>query len=284
MSQNAVIHIGVHWILGSYVNCDCRSQVGWSNWAVSGNYCCSGQSEGEVSLRRLKNNFSQRCKTHRAAGLRWHSSGDVLRFAQVDMGKDCGVHPSPSPTLLSDPHGKKAQALRGVTHLPATDVYFQKATEWYCHRLAVQQLPLPTDVHPSHLAVGEMHSNPHWREFPSSPTAAAQLCSTSSTGCCLQVAQRAAALSEVHMCKSQSAWSPQRNLIKENTQPCWFCSAARSFLFALHKSQASRFGPVFPNLFWTRKYWNRDLRRHWGSISHWRICFALQLLRLLLRS
>lgn len=98
MSQNAMIHIGVHWILGSYVNWDCRSQVGWSIWAVSGNYC-SGQSEGEVSLRRLKNNFGQRCKTRRAVGLRWHSSSDVLRFAQVDVGKDCGVHPSHHPHL-----------------------------------------------------------------------------------------------------------------------------------------------------------------------------------------
>lgn len=103
-------------------------------------------------------------------------------------------------------------------------------------------------------------------------------------GTVLTVAQRAAALSEIHVCKSQSAWSPQRNLIKENAQPCWFCSVARSFLFALHKSQASRFGPVFPNLFWTRKCWNRDLRRHWGSMPRWRICFALQLLRLLLGS
>lgn len=143
---------------------------------------------------------------------------------------------------------------------------------------------VPIDVHLSHLAVGEIHSNSHWRELSCCPAAAAQLCITSSMGWCLQVAQRAAALSEVHMHKSQSAWSPQRNLIKENIQPCWFCSAARSFLFALHKSQASRFGPIFPNLFSTRKYWNRDLRRHWGSIPHWRICFALQLLRLLLES
>lgn len=77
---------------------------------------------------------------------------------------------------------------------------------------------------------------------------------------------------------------PQRNLIKENTWPCWFCPAARSILFALHKSQASRFGPIFPNLFWTIKDWNRDLRRHRGSMPHWRICFVLRLLRLLLES
>lgn len=85
----------------------------------------------------------------------------MLRFAQVDVGKDCGVHPCPSPTLLSNPHGKEAQALQGVTHLPATDVYLQKGTEWYCHWLALQQVPLPIDVHPSNLAVEEMHSNPH---------------------------------------------------------------------------------------------------------------------------
>lgn len=67
--------------------------------------------QGEIRLRKPKNNFSPRCKTCRAMGLRCHNSGDVLRFAQADVGKGCGVHPSPSPTLLANPRGKEAQAL-----------------------------------------------------------------------------------------------------------------------------------------------------------------------------
>lgn len=75
---------------------------------MSGNYCCSGQSEGEVSLRRLKNNFSPRCKTCRAVGLCRHNSSDVLRFAQVDAGKDWGrilpLHPHFCLTHMASRH------------------------------------------------------------------------------------------------------------------------------------------------------------------------------------
>lgn len=163
--------------------------------------------------------------------------------------------------------------------------------DWYFHCLAVQQFPsavqqslLTVDMHASPLAAGKTHSDPTKVSFPAVLLLLAQPCIISSMGCCLWVTQMAAELSDIRMYKTQSAWSPQRNLIKENTQPCWFCSVARSFLFALHKSQASSFGPISPNLFWTREDWNRDLRRQWGSMPHWRICFVLQLLRLLLKS
>lgn len=122
----------------------------------------------------------------------------------------------------------------------------QKARDCYFYHLAVQQSLLPTDV-PSQW--GKYCSNPQQSEFLDGPAATALLCITSSMGWSWWITQMAAELSEIRTCKTQSAWSPQRNLIKENTQPYWFCSAARSFLFALHKSQASRLGPIFPYLF-----------------------------------
>lgn len=146
--------------------------------------CCSGQNRGQVSLRRPKNYFSQRCKTCRAVGLCPDCSGDRAEARTDRRGK--GQWGASFPLTHAPAQTMRQSGTSPVgSHPPlAVDVYLQKATDWYFHCLAVQQLPSVIVVHASDLAVGKTHSDPHRSEFPGSPAAAAQLCITSSAGWC----------------------------------------------------------------------------------------------------
>lgn len=62
-----------------------------------------GKAKGKLVWGDWKATLVRGC---RAMGLCRHRSIDALRFAQVDVGKDCGVHPSPSATALSNWCGK----------------------------------------------------------------------------------------------------------------------------------------------------------------------------------
>lgn len=75
-----------HWCaLDSWVVCKLRlPQSGWLKHLSGVRQLLFRAKRRGSSLRRLKNNFSQRCKTCRAAGLHWHNSGDC---AEVCTGE-----------------------------------------------------------------------------------------------------------------------------------------------------------------------------------------------------